>query len=108
MPNAPPALCPRCRGTKPGTCKCAKRNDTRESAAKRGYNWAWSGPQGAAKRHLAANPLCVECSKEGRTVAATEVDHIVPHRGDKELFWNPDNWQSLCKSHHSQKTKRGE
>lgn len=24
------------------------------------------------------------------------VDHIIPHKGDMTLFWDPDNWQSLC------------
>jgi hypothetical protein len=31
--------------------------------------------------------------KEGRYVKATDVDHIIPHRGDKKLFWNESNWQ---------------
>ncbi len=37
----------------------------------------------------------------GRTVAAELVDHIVPHRGDMELFWDEDNWQSSCNWHHN-------
>ena len=32
--------------------------------------------------------------------AATVVDHIIPHRGDKTLFWDETNWQSLCKTCH--------
>jgi 5-methylcytosine-specific restriction protein A len=43
--------------------------------------------------------------KEGRYVKATDVDHIVPHRGDKKLFWDESNWQALCHSHHSIKTR---
>ena len=42
--------------------------------------------------------------KEGRYVLATDVDHIVPHRGDPVLFWDQSNWQALCHSHHSIKT----
>ena len=53
---------------------------------------------------LVKHPLCVECEKEGRYVRATVVDHIVPHRGDQTLFWDEDNWQSLCKRHHDTKT----
>ena len=45
-------------------------------------------------------PLCVMCSAEGRTTAAEVVDHIQPHRGDRALFWDSTNWQSLCKQHH--------
>ena len=33
-------------------------------------------------------------------------DHIVPHRGNATLFWDVENWQSLCTAHHSE-TKQG-
>lgn len=35
---------------------------------------------------------------------ATDVDHIVPHKGNHELFWDRDNWQALCHHCHSVKT----
>lgn len=35
---------------------------------------------------------------------ASIVDHIIPHKGDKQLFWDRDNWQPLCKKHHDRKT----
>ena len=54
--------------------------------------------------YLAKHPLCVHCQREGRVQAATDVDHIVPHSGDMELFWDSSNWQGLCHSHHSIKT----
>ena len=73
------------------------------SAAERGYDSRW---QKARKRYLAANPLCVECAKEGRYTKATDVDHVVPHRGNQTLFWDQDNWQPLCHRHHSIKTRR--
>ena len=72
------------------------------SASGRGYGRAW---QKASKRYLEAHPLCVECMKEGKYVKATDVDHIVPHRGDQKLFWDESNWQALCHSHHSIKTR---
>ncbi len=71
------------------------------SASSRGYGHAW---QNARKRFLEAHPLCEECFKQGKYVKATDVDHIIPHRGDKLLFWNVDNWQALCHSCHSRKT----
>ncbi|WP_338080605.1 HNH endonuclease signature motif containing protein [Cohnella luojiensis] len=40
----------------------------------------------------------------GRVVAATVVDHIKPHKGNKILFWDKNNWQPLCKQHHDRKT----
>ena len=73
----------------------------RESSAKRGYNAKW---RRARMHHLKAHPLCVNCMKAGRVMAATVVDHIKAHKGDKVLFWDKDNWQSLCKQHHDIKT----
>jgi len=32
------------------------------------------------------------------------VDHIRPHRGRPELFFDESNLQTMCKSHHSIKT----
>lgn len=36
--------------------------------------------------------------------AATVVDHKMPHKGNMALFWDHDNWQSLCKPCHDYKT----
>ena len=73
------------------------------SASDRGYDGRW---RKARKQFLNSHPLCVECIKEGRYVKATDVDHIIPHRGDQKLFWDRGNWQALCHHHHSMKTRR--
>lgn len=73
----------------------------RKSSNERGYGVAW---QKARLGHLAESPLCVLCQKGGRLVAASVVDHIVPHKGDMQKFWDRSNWQSLCKSCHDVKT----
>jgi hypothetical protein len=44
---------------------------------------------------LTAEPLCAICLKEGRVTAATVADHVTPHRGNADLFWNGP-LQSLC------------
>ena len=80
-----------------------RQDQQRGSSAQRGYGARW---QRARKQYLARNPLCVECLKDGRVVPATVVDHIIPHRGDQELFWSEDNWQSLCKQCHDRKTAK--
>ena len=67
----------------------------------RGYNYRWRKERIA---FLNRHPLCVECLKHDVVTKATEVDHIVPHKGNQELFWNSENWQALCKSCHSAKT----
>lgn len=36
------------------------------------------------------------------------VDHIVPHRGDAALFWDPANLQSVSKAFHDAEKQRQE
>ena len=73
----------------------------RPTAAAKGYGARW---QRARRAFLRRNVFCVRCLEEGKYVKATVVDHIVPHRGDPNLFWDESNWQALCKHHHDQKT----
>jgi len=40
------------------------------------------------------------CLERGDVAAATVADHVIPHRGDKKLFFN-SGLQSLCASCHS-------
>lgn len=54
--------------------------------------------------HLLIEPFCRECARAGERTPATVVDHIRPHRGDRRLFLDRSNYQSLCKRHHDQKT----
>jgi 5-methylcytosine-specific restriction endonuclease McrA len=62
------------------------------------YNRQWRKARAA---YLQAHPLCVMCSARGKLTAATVVDHITPHRGDRRLFWDTNNIQSLCASCHN-------
>jgi 5-methylcytosine-specific restriction protein A len=48
----------------------------------------------------------VECLKSDKVVAASVVDHIKPHKGDKRLFWDMKNHQPLCKRCHDVKTAK--
>jgi 5-methylcytosine-specific restriction protein A len=75
----------------------------RPSAARRGYGRRWRKARAA---FLAQHPLCAACRVQGRVVAATVVDHIVPHRGDQKLFWDETNWAPACKPCHDAKTAR--
>ena len=80
----------------------------RPSAALRGYGYWWSNAKktGVRDRFLRRNPLCAECMRAGRTVAATVVDHVVPHKGDRRLMRDIGNMQSLCDSCHNAKSAR--
>ncbi|MCU7917087.1 MAG: HNH endonuclease [Candidatus Thiodiazotropha sp. (ex Epidulcina cf. delphinae)] len=68
-----------------------------------GYRW-----QKAREAFLAKYPLCAEHARLGQTVVATVVDHVEPHRGCMKLFWDRDNWQSLCKQCHDVHKQRFE
>lgn len=110
MPTKPKVPCkhPGCPElVEPATKYCEKHESMHpeevRSAASRGYGPAW---RKASKAFLQAHPLCEECRKQGKFVKATVVDHIVPHRGDEELFWDRSNWRPLCKWCHDRKTKK--
>jgi 5-methylcytosine-specific restriction enzyme A len=48
------------------------------------------------------------CASCGVITPSLEIDHIVKHEGNPELFWNPNNLQPLCADCHHRKTGRGE
>ncbi len=88
--------------------------EPRLSAYARGYTKRWDR---AAKAFRLRYPLCgmrpndqvpvmSQCYRERRTTAATQTDHVVPHRGDPLLFWDAaSNWQALCEACHVTKTR---
>lgn len=55
-------------------------------------------------KQLIVEPYCRECAKHHERTKATDVDHVIPHRGDRTRFYDPANLQSLCHSCHSRKT----
>lgn len=70
----------------------------RPSSRERGYTHRWDM---ASRAYLCRHPLCVTCG-----AAATVTDHIIPHKGDRILFWDMDNWQALCERCHNRKTAK--
>ena len=108
MPHRPKTPCahPGCPklvpyGQKYCEVHAREHSHDRRTAAERGYDRRW---QKARAWYLRRRPWCVRCKAEGRLTPATVVDHIKPHRGDPELFWDEKNWQPLCKSCHDKKT----
>lgn len=87
----------------PGFCQLHKRaaDSNRSNSARRGYGHRW---RKARETYLSTHPLCVKHQARGQVVVATVVDHIIPHRGDNQLFWDSNNWQALCKQCHDIKT----
>jgi 5-methylcytosine-specific restriction endonuclease McrA len=110
MPIAPKRPCCQsgCAGfaVKAGYCdqhqaKIRQLDRDRGTAHQRGYDSRWSK---ARLLFLDIHPLCTQCTSAGLIVGATVVDHIIPHKGDKKLFWSQSNWQALCKPCHDIKT----
>lgn len=73
----------------------------RGTAAARGYDARWRKLRTLV---LADEPLCRTCLAAGYTTPASEVDHIIPARQQRGLFYTRSNLQALCKSCHSKKT----
>ena len=77
---------------------------------------AW---QRAAAAWLQQYPLCALCLARGQinarsiadecsTQRTLVVDHIEPHRGNVNLFWDQNNWQTLCRLCHDIEKQRHE
>src|SRR4051812_9219727 len=95
MPTRPP------RAHTPGQ----QQPQPRASARARGYTTAW---ERARAGFLAKHPWC-ECPEhKGKPDAprSTTVDHTIPHKGDKALFWKRSNWCAMAKPCHDAKTAR--
>ena len=74
--------------------------DSKQTSSQRGYGHKWR----KRRQEFLSRPcnvLCVFCASKGQITAATVVDHIKPHKGNQELFWDESNWQPLCASCHS-------
>ena len=59
----------------------------------------------ASAAFLAKHRICIDCKARGRIVASEVTDHIIPHNGDLELFWQSSNWAARCWGCHSSKTR---
>lgn len=114
---AKPCAAPSCSALVRGARYCpaharraseARSAGGRGTATERGYGARW---QRAREAYLAAHPLCASCKRHGRVTPARVVDHVVPHRGDPQLFWDESNWQALCdftSPHNCHGVKTGE
>ena len=55
---------------------------------------------------LAMEPLCQFCKQQDVVTEADIVDHVIPHKGSVDLFFDPENLQSLCKHCHDSVKRR--
>ncbi len=79
----------------------SKYDRRRGTSTERGYGVRW---RRLRTWFLNAHPLCAECQRQGKLIPAALVDHIIPHRGDSALLYDPANLQSLCTTCHNRKT----
>lgn len=95
MPIAPRRLCACGEKVEAGTyCACQiQRQRERPSARQRGYDWEWQVERAA---FLKVHRVCAECGSRPATV----VHHIIPHRGNRQLFRDRSNWAAVCKPCH--------
>ncbi len=109
MPQRPALFRP--HGSKPKAEAEREADARRGSARDRGYDTRWDK---ARRGYLAAHPVCEYCRLDGvitplldRPMEAV-VDHLYPHRGDKDLFWRSEWWVASCKSCHDGMKQRAE
>ncbi|MBB05611.1 MAG: HNH endonuclease [Pseudooceanicola sp.] len=110
MPSKGPRACACGYRIPPGLlCSCEKKRQTerkaradrnRPSSSARGYSGRWERERA---NFLDLHPVCAFCG-----ATASVVDHKIPHRGDRGLFWRKSNWQPLCQKCHSSTKQRME
>lgn len=113
MPKAAKTICPGygCRSIVPAGTRCERHEKQRHQEAsrdrgtstERGYTYRWNE---RSKRYRTEHPLCVPCQLKDRIIGTECVDHIVPRHSCAELFWDEDNWCSMCWRCHSIKTRK--
>jgi 5-methylcytosine-specific restriction protein A len=66
------------------------------------YTHIWHDPRWRRLKaaQLKAQPNCARCGNPG-----SSIDHLIPHRGDEALAFDPGNVQTLCASCHNRKTR---
>jgi len=69
----------------------------RANSHQRGYDRQW---ERAAALFKLEHPLCLGCEAVGLVSATEVVDHVVPHKGNRDRFWDRSRWQPCCKWHH--------
>ena len=112
MPKKPKRPCsyPGCPELTDGRyCERHEKEITREyNRNNRDYKYLYNTARWKKLRiqFLANHPLCEECKRNGVITSSEVVDHILPHRGNKELFWDEGNLQALCKECHDRKTAK--
>ena len=90
--------CPKHQRTEKRTGFSGRRNESASRWHSLYYSARWKQLR---RDFLKKYPYCFICGRK-----ATIVDHIQPHRGNLDLFYDENNLQPMCWSCHSKKTLR--
>lgn len=100
-----PCRHPGCRTlTGSGYCEAHKPKDMRTPQRWRSWYSKPMWTEHLRPEQLLREPFCRECARRGVRTRATDVDHIIDHKGNWALFCDTGNLESLCHSCHSRKT----
>lgn len=87
-----------------------RRLETAPDAGRPWRNWynlaRWARLRMACLR--AARFTCAMCGRIEADTSKLVADHVVPHRGDPDLFWDMTNLQCLCWGCHSRDKQAAE
>ncbi|MDT3686760.1 MAG: HNH endonuclease signature motif containing protein [Pseudorhodoplanes sp.] len=81
----------------------ARHDARRPSARQRGYTAEWDSASRAFLLQSENYYCACGCGRRADTV-----DHIKPHKGNRELFWDRSNWQAMAFQCHSSRKQREE
>lgn len=95
----------------------------RANPRQRGYTHEWEKAR-AVFLAQPENQFCVKCMDRGLLNPGTMhidgslertprriglvVNHIIPHKGNQQLFWDRSNWEPLCHDDHDIVAQREE
>jgi len=81
----------------------AKAERVKDRASKKGFkDKAWKA---ALEAFLLDQPLCQDCGRRGYVSVALSVVHKTEPKLDRVLFWDKNNWLSVCGPCHARLTK---
>jgi len=76
----------------------AKAERVKDRASKKGFkDKAWKA---AVSNQLEQTPLCEDCNRRGYVSVACTVAHKTDPKLDRVLFWDKNNWLSVCSPCH--------
>jgi len=109
MPDSAPHFCgvPGC-AVLTRAARCPAHQVHQEHQRRNFDQRAWyRGKRWKALRHAVLTAQAWQCARCHGVGLALDVDHIIPHRGSPDLFWDRANIHALCKRCHSRKTQAG-